>query len=90
MLRLASNHQSCFNPKSVPVRGINCHNPAAPTTSPLAAGSGITPFTPSYGGGYSGGYSVPQYTPNYGVNENDWVDSIKLKPYESRIYKFIL
>lgn len=27
---------------------------------------------------------------NYGVNENDLVDSIKLKPYESRIYKFIL
>lgn len=27
---------------------------------------------------------------NYSVNENDLVDRIKLKPYESRIYKFIL
>ncbi|NRV35946.1 glycosidase [Clostridium beijerinckii] len=27
---------------------------------------------------------------NYNVNENDSIDSIELKPYESRIYKFIL
>ncbi|WP_236895543.1 glycoside hydrolase family 13 protein [Clostridium beijerinckii] len=27
---------------------------------------------------------------NYNVNENDPIDSIELKPYESRIYKFIL
>lgn len=27
---------------------------------------------------------------NYNVNENDSIDSIELKPYESRIYKFVL
>ncbi|MBN7575553.1 glucohydrolase [Clostridium sp. 2-1] len=27
---------------------------------------------------------------NYNVNEDDWIDSIELKPYESRIYKFVL
>jgi oligo-1,6-glucosidase/glucan 1,6-alpha-glucosidase len=27
---------------------------------------------------------------NYNVNENDSIESIELKPYESRIYKFIL